>query len=64
MEHTIAERVERIRAERKARSLKIRTLARLAEITGSTIQGMDEPDWNPTLKTLVALEKALFQEAA
>lgn len=64
MENTIAERVERIRAERVTRGLKIRTLAKLAEITGSTIQGMDEPDWNPTLKTLVALEKALFQEAA
>lgn len=56
---TIPERVALIRSERVEKRLSIKRLADLAGLTPSTIQDMDTDAWNPTLKTLVAIERAL-----
>lgn len=59
---TFSERVERIKAERKAKQLSCGQLASRAGLPPSTIQEMDKPGWNPTLRTLIAVEKALLSE--
>lgn len=56
---TIPERVALIRSERVEKRLSIKRLADLAGLTPSTIQDMDTEAWNPTLKTLTAIERAL-----
>lgn len=51
---------ERIRAYRAAREWTKVRLAEEAQISGSNVlTAMDRADWNPTSKTLEALEKVI-----
>ena len=56
----IIDRVERMRKTRIRQKLTISELAAKAGLTPSTIQHMDDPDWNPMLRTLAKLDEALF----
>lgn len=61
---TIERRVSAICKARRERGLSLRGLAESAGVPASTIQQMDAPGWNPTLRTLIAVEVALFGEHA
>lgn len=65
-EKTIIDRVEYIRRTRKERGLPVSRLAELAGLRASTLQEMDTEGWNPQLRTLAAIERALMgqQEVA
>lgn len=47
--------LERVRAYRHHRQWSINRLAKEAEVPWSVLQGMDEPSWSPSLKTLRSL---------
>ena len=63
-ENSIADRVALIRQMRRDKDIAKRRLAELAGLPPSTIQEMDADDWNPTLRVLAAVEKALLESAA
>lgn len=58
-ETTIHRRVEAIKKKRRKSGLTISRLAEIARLPRSTIQGMESPEWNPTVNTLAAIERAL-----
>jgi predicted transcriptional regulator len=59
MEPDITAILDKIRAFRRKRKLSINALAKAAEVPWSVLQGMDEPGWSPSLKTLNALLAAM-----
>lgn len=47
--------LERIRDYRRHQGWSLNKLANAAGVPWSVLQGMDDPDWSPSLKTLRAL---------
>jgi ribosome-binding protein aMBF1 (putative translation factor) len=54
---SIIQTLERIRTFRQQKGWTLSKFAREAELRESTIRKMDEPGWNPEIKTLAKLEE-------
>jgi 3,4-dihydroxy 2-butanone 4-phosphate synthase/GTP cyclohydrolase II len=52
----INDTIERIRAHLKSPSITKKALAEAAGLHPNTLQGIEEPGWNPSAATLIALE--------
>ena len=59
MEPDIDTLLERIRDYRRHRGWSLNRLAKEAGVPWGVLQGMDEPEWSPSLKTLRALLAAV-----
>lgn len=51
-----------LRRFRSEHNLSIRGYAGLAKISEKAVRGIDSPDWNPTLRTVEALETPIPKE--
>lgn len=51
--------IERIRAHLKVRGVTKKALAEKAGLHPNTLQGVDDPSWNPSAATLIAIERHL-----
>lgn len=59
--------IQRVRAFRNRKRLKLNTFAKAVGVNESTLRNMDDPDWRPEIETLEKLEAyvaAAEQEAA
>jgi ribosome-binding protein aMBF1 (putative translation factor) len=59
---SIIQTLERIRTFRQQKGWTLSKFAREAELRESTIRKMDEPGWNPEIKTLAKLEAVVIAE--
>lgn len=51
--------IERIRAYLKVRGVTKKALAEKAGLHPNTLQGVEDPNWNPSAATLIAIEAHL-----
>lgn len=55
----VSDTIERIRAYVRQSGVTKKGLAEAAGLHPNTLQGIDDPDWNPSAATLIALEARL-----
>lgn len=60
---SVDQAINRIRKFRREKGWSINRLATTAGVAEATLRNIDEPDWNPKLRTLEKLEDVIAAEA-
>lgn len=56
---SIEKAVERIRSFRRAMNFSVLGFAKEAKVSETSVRGIDTKDWNPTLATLMEMDKVV-----